>query len=62
MVYTCHKDGTPRSQTYQNFVHAYYIVTEYINIKICGLKAISALYSPPASLCLYFRLQIKKDS
>lgn len=25
MVYTCHEDGIPSSQTYRNFVHAYYI-------------------------------------
>lgn len=59
---TCHKDVTLRSQTYQNVVHAYYTVTECINVKICGLKAISALYFLPASLCLDFRLQIRKDS
>lgn len=34
-----------------------------ISIKVCGLKAVSCvLYSPPASLCLDFRLQIRKDS
>lgn len=34
-----------------------------ISIKICGLKAVSCvLYFPPASLCLDFRLQIRKDS
>lgn len=63
MVYTSHKDGIPRSQIYRKFAHACYTVKKCINVKISGLKAVSfVLYSPPASLCLDCRLQIRKDS